>query len=74
MRISAGEALALIFETGKEKLAAENKNPDGSVLEGNKYREGYTHILGLKSKILNQVRSLSAEAGGKGSTKKDLNS
>ncbi|KAJ6337766.1 hypothetical protein OIU76_007447 [Salix suchowensis] len=75
VRISAGEALALIFETGIEKLAAENKTtPDGSVLEGNKYREGYTHILGLKSKILNQVRSLSAEAGGKGSTKKDLNS
>ncbi|KAJ6335272.1 hypothetical protein OIU78_011996 [Salix suchowensis] len=55
VRISAGEALALIFETGIEKLAAENKTtPDGSVLEGNKYREGYTHILGLKSKILNQ--------------------
>ncbi|KAJ6391236.1 hypothetical protein OIU77_025262 [Salix suchowensis] len=46
VRISAGEALALIFETGIEKLAAENKTtPDGSVLEGNKYREGYTHIL-----------------------------
>uniref|UniRef100_A0A6M2F5C7 Interferon-related developmental regulator N-terminal domain-containing protein n=1 Tax=Populus davidiana TaxID=266767 RepID=A0A6M2F5C7_9ROSI len=76
VRISAGEALALIFETGSiEKFAAENKTPrDGSVLEGNKSREGYTHILGLKSKILNQVRSLSAEAGGKGSTKKDLNS
>ncbi|KAG6786458.1 hypothetical protein POTOM_008061 [Populus tomentosa] len=76
VRISAGEALALIFETGSiEKFAAENKTPrDGSVLEGNKSREGYTHILGLKSKILNQVRILSAEAGGKGSTKKDLNS
>ncbi|KAG6784456.1 hypothetical protein POTOM_010151 [Populus tomentosa] len=76
VRISAGEALALIFETGNiEKFATENKTPrDGSALEGNKSREGYTHILGLKSKILNQVRSLSAEAGGKGSTKKDLNS
>ncbi|XP_061969824.1 uncharacterized protein LOC133692717 isoform X1 [Populus nigra] len=76
VRISAGEALALIFETGSiEKFAAENKTPpDGSVLEGNKSCEGYTRILGLKSKILNQVRSLSAEAGGKGSTKKDLNS
>ncbi|CAK7347437.1 unnamed protein product [Dovyalis caffra] len=78
VRISAGEALALIFEIGSiEKFAAENKKtPDGSVPEGNKSHEGYTHIhiLGLKSKILNQVRTLSAEAGGKGSAKKDLNS
>ncbi|KAL9386047.1 hypothetical protein Peur_023057 [Populus x canadensis] len=76
VRIASGEALALIFETGSiEKFATENKTtPDGSVPEGNKSREGYTHILGLKSKILNQVRSLSAEAGGKGSAKKDLNS
>lgn len=76
IRIAAGEALALIFEIGSlEKFAGEAKGPtDGSVQEGNKSREGFTHIQGQKAKILNQVRDLSAEAGGKGSTKKDLNS
>ncbi|KAJ9166326.1 hypothetical protein P3X46_021100 [Hevea brasiliensis] len=76
VRIAAGEALALIFEMGSlEKFTAEPKDStDGSVQEGNKSREGFTHIQGLKVKILSQVRNLSAEAGGKGSTKKDLNS
>lgn len=76
MRIAAGEALALIFEMGSlEKFTAEAKSStNGSVQEGNKSREGLAHIQGLKAKILNQVRNLSAEAGGKGSTKKDLNS
>lgn len=32
------------------------------------------HIQGLKTKVINQVKNLSAEAGGKGSAKKDLNS
>ncbi|XWS24122.1 hypothetical protein CRYUN_Cryun28dG0073700 [Craigia yunnanensis] len=75
MRIAAGEALALIFEMGSlEKFAAEAKgSSDGSVLEGNKSKEGFSHIQGLKGKILNQVRDLSVEAGGKGSAKKDLN-
>ena len=45
----------------------------GSVSEGNKSKEGFSHIQGLKGKILNQVRDLSVEAGGKGSAKKDLN-
>lgn len=76
VRIAAGEALALIFEMGYlEKFATEVKgSTDGSVPGGNKSREGSMHIQGLKAKILNQVRNLSAEAGGKGSTKKDLNS
>ena len=75
MRIAAGEALALIFEMGSlEKFAAEAKaSSDGSVSEGNKSKEGFSHIQGLKGKILNQVRDLSVEAGGKGSAKKDLN-
>ncbi|KAJ0025675.1 hypothetical protein Pint_08652 [Pistacia integerrima] len=68
VRIAAGEALALIFEIGNlEKFSAEaNGSSDGS-------GEGYTPLLGLKGKILNQVRNLSMEAGGKGSAKKDLN-
>ncbi|XP_011654151.1 interferon-related developmental regulator 1 isoform X1 [Cucumis sativus] len=76
VRIAAGEALALIFEIGiLEKFSAETKgSTDGSTLEGSKPREWFIHIQGLKGKILNQVKNLSMEAGGKGSAKKDLNS
>lgn len=64
VRMAAGEALALIFEIGNlEKFSTE---------EGNNTRD-ITHIQGLRAKILNQVRNLSVEAGGKGSAKKDLN-
>ncbi|XP_022718699.1 interferon-related developmental regulator 1-like [Durio zibethinus] len=75
VRIAAGEALALIFEMGSlEKFAAEARSfSDGLISQGNKSKEGFSHKLGLKGKILNQVRDLSAEAGGKGSAKKDLN-
>ncbi|KAA3488739.1 interferon-related developmental regulator 1-like [Gossypium australe] len=75
VRIAAGEALAVIFEMGSlEKFAAETKgSSDGSVSEGNKSKEVFSYIQGLKGKILNQVRDLSVEAGGKGSAKKDLN-
>ncbi|XP_038996611.1 interferon-related developmental regulator 1-like [Hibiscus syriacus] len=74
VRIAAGEALALIFERGSlEKFACEAKGScDGSASEGNKSK-GFSHMHGLKEKILNQVRDLSVEAGGKGSSKKDLN-
>ncbi|KAJ0640355.1 putative armadillo-like helical protein [Helianthus annuus] len=58
VRIVAGEALALIFEIGNlEKISVQD----------------VMHIQRLKAKILNQVRNLSVEAGGKGSAKKDLN-
>ncbi|XVF64178.1 hypothetical protein PTKIN_Ptkin09bG0147200 [Pterospermum kingtungense] len=75
VRIAAGEALGVIFEMGSlKKFAVEAKgSSDGSVSEGNKSKEGFSHIQGLKGKILNQVRDLSVEAGGKGSAKKDLN-
>lgn len=73
IRIAAGEALALIFELGiLEKFSAGAKiSSDSSTEEGNKPRE-YVHIQGLKAKIINQARNLSAEAGGKSSAKKDL--
>ncbi|KDP41629.1 hypothetical protein JCGZ_16036 [Jatropha curcas] len=76
VRIAAGEALALIFEMGNlEKFTTEAKDSSDSLApEGNKSRDRLMHIHGLKAKILNQVRDLSAEAGGKGSIKKDLNS
>lgn len=65
VRIAAGEALALIFEIGNlEKF---------SIQDGNINSRDVTHIQGLRAKILNQVKTLSAEAGGKGLTKKDLN-
>ncbi|XP_021889645.1 uncharacterized protein LOC110808453 isoform X2 [Carica papaya] len=76
VRIAAGEALVLIFEIcSLEKLSAQDKGSnDGSSPERNKSQEGWMHIQGLKTKFLNQVRYLSTEAGGRGSTKKDLNS
>lgn len=75
MRIAAGEALALIFEIGSlEKFSVVSKSSsDSSVGEGNNSRDNI-HIQGLRGKVLNQVRILSVEAGGKGSAKKDLNS
>lgn len=75
VRIAAGEALALIFEVGSlEKFSVEDKgSSDSSTDEANKSKD-ILHIQGLRAKVLNQVRSLSVEAGGKGSAKKDLNS
>ncbi|XP_043709548.1 interferon-related developmental regulator 1-like isoform X1 [Telopea speciosissima] len=77
IRIAAGEAIALIFEIGQlDKLSGEDRHSsDSSVHEGNNSQERYAYIQGLKGKILSQVRNLSVEAGGKGSTnKKDLGS
>ncbi|KAK4770512.1 hypothetical protein SAY87_031044 [Trapa incisa] len=71
VRIAAGEALALIFEMGSFEKSSSSE--DRSIQNGNKPRESIVQIQGLRAKILNQVRSLSMEAGGKGSTKKDLN-
>ncbi|KAK9135387.1 hypothetical protein Syun_014717 [Stephania yunnanensis] len=69
MRIAAGEAIAVIFEVGSlEKFCSEPKDSTDKV------RNGAMHIQGLRAKILNQVRDLAVEAGGKGSAKKDLNS
>ena len=57
-----------------EKFCGEAKaSSDSSDHEKNDSRN-FAHIQGLRAKILNQVRNLSAEAGGRGSTKKDLNS
>lgn len=71
VRIAAGEALALIFEMGSlDKFSGGARDSSDSSTQGGKA----SHIQGLKSKIINQVKNLSAEAGGKGSTKKDLNS
>lgn len=72
IRIAAGEALALIFEIGNLEKFSSKYSSDNSIQEGNNARD-ITHIQGLRAKILNQVRILSAEAGGKGLTKKDLN-
>ncbi|XP_055810816.1 uncharacterized protein LOC129880684 [Solanum dulcamara] len=75
VRIAAGEALALVFDVGSlEKFSVEDKgSSDSSTDEANKSKD-ILHIQGLRAKVLNQVRSLSVEAGGKGSAKKDLNS
>ncbi|KAL3840484.1 hypothetical protein ACJIZ3_025075 [Penstemon smallii] len=75
LRIAAGEALALIFEINTlEKFCGETKvSGDTSAVEENGTRKSM-YVHGLKNKVLNQVRDLSSEAGGKGSAKKDLNS
>ncbi|KAK4348609.1 hypothetical protein RND71_031364 [Anisodus tanguticus] len=75
VRIAAGETLALVFEVGSlEKFSGESKGSSDSSTtdEANKSRE-LLYIQGLRAKVRNQVRTLSAEAGGKGSAKKDLN-
>ncbi|XP_043714031.1 interferon-related developmental regulator 1 [Telopea speciosissima] len=76
VRIAAGEALALIFEIGQiDKSSGEDRgSSDSSVHEGNNSGERYAYVQGLRGKILSQVRNLSVEAGGKGSTKKHLGS
>lgn len=75
IRIAAGEGLALIFEIGNlEKFSVAATGPSDSSNHDEKSAREFTHIQGLRAKILNQVRSLSVEAGGKGSAKKDLNS
>ncbi|KAL7175623.1 hypothetical protein ACSBR2_029256 [Camellia fascicularis] len=75
IRITAGEALALIFEIGDlEKLSGEAKAFSESSIHERNVSQMFADIQGLRGKILNQVRNLSVEAGGKGSNKKDLNS
>ncbi|KAM0950460.1 hypothetical protein DsansV1_C04g0041641 [Dioscorea sansibarensis] len=73
VRIAAGEAIALIFEIGRlDKFSREEGETDSAGHEGFKPR-GFAYVASIKGKILNQVRELSAEAGGKGTGKKDLN-
>ncbi|XP_047983602.1 interferon-related developmental regulator 1-like [Salvia hispanica] len=62
LRMAAGEALALVFEIGSlETFCGEAE-------------DSLMCLHGLRTKVLGQVRGLSAEAGGKGSAKKDLKS
>ncbi|KAJ0973703.1 hypothetical protein J5N97_015668 [Dioscorea zingiberensis] len=73
VRIAAGEAIALIFEIGRlDKFSRQEGETESSDREGSKPR-GFAYVVSLKGKILNQVRDLSVEAGGKGTGKKDLN-
>ncbi|XP_047955468.1 interferon-related developmental regulator 1-like [Salvia hispanica] len=74
VRIAAGEALALIFEKGSpEKFCGESKvSGHHTCIEGDSSRK-IMFVNGLKTKVINQMKDLSAEAGGKGSAKKDLN-
>ncbi|MCI05316.1 interferon-related developmental regulator 1-like, partial [Trifolium medium] len=75
VRIAAGEALALIFEIGViDKFSTEAKNANDVPQEESKPQESYIFLQGLKGKVINQCKNLSAEAGGKGAAKKDLNS
>ncbi|CAA3005316.1 interferon-related developmental regulator 1-like [Olea europaea subsp. europaea] len=74
LRIAAGEALALIFEIGSlEKFSAEAKGSSDISTDGENGQRQLVYIQGLRTKVLNQMRNLSVEAGGKGSAKKDLN-
>ncbi|KAL8230965.1 hypothetical protein R6Q57_000743 [Mikania cordata] len=74
VRIAAGEALALIYEMGNlEKFCGSSKVISDSSVNGDISSRDVNYIHGMRAKVLNQVRDLSAEAGGKGSAKKDLN-
>lgn len=73
--MAAGEALALIFEIGSlEKFCGEPKVFTDPPTDEGKDSRKLIYIHGLRDKVLNQVRGLAAEAGGKGTAKKDLNS
>ncbi|KAG8390960.1 hypothetical protein BUALT_Bualt01G0137800 [Buddleja alternifolia] len=75
LRMAAGETLALIFEMGSlEKFCGETKFSGEHPIDEGVDQRKLMNIHGLKNKVLNQVRGLSSEAGGKGSAKKDLNS
>lgn len=72
VRIVAGEALAVIFDVGDfERYSSERNGSSGDTESA--IKEGYIHLKGLKGKVLNQIRDLASEAGGKGAAKKDLN-
>ncbi|KAL1564744.1 interferon-related developmental regulator 1-like isoform X2 [Salvia divinorum] len=75
LRIAAGEALALIFEIGSlDKFCGDTKDSSEPTIDEGKDSRRLMYLHGLRTKVLGQVRGLSAEAGGKGSAKKDLNS
>ncbi|XP_057780061.1 uncharacterized protein LOC130998662 [Salvia miltiorrhiza] len=75
LRMAAGEALALIFEMGNlDKFCGETKDSSDPTVDEGKDSRKLMYLHGLRTKVLGQVRGLSAEAGGKGSAKKDLNS
>ncbi|XP_047983601.1 interferon-related developmental regulator 1-like isoform X2 [Salvia hispanica] len=75
LRMAAGEALALVFEIGSlEKFCGEAKDSSDPTTDEGKDSRKLMYVHGLRTKVLGQVRGLSAEAGGKGSAKKDLNS
>lgn len=75
LRMPAGEALALIFEVGSlDKFCGETKDSSDHCIDEAKDSRKLMYLHGLRSKVLGQVRGLSAEAGGKGAAKKDLNS
>ncbi|XP_026391712.1 interferon-related developmental regulator 1-like isoform X1 [Papaver somniferum] len=64
VRITAAEAIALIFEMGSlEKFCSEAKSSNEQLVhEGSKCQESQSDIEGLKEKILNQMTNLSMEA------------
>ncbi|XP_057860961.2 uncharacterized protein LOC131069511 isoform X1 [Cryptomeria japonica] len=67
VRIAAGEAIALIFETvnSEDEILDNSDNLDPGSFDLDNF---------LQARILEQMTTLSIEASGKGSSKKDLNS
>jgi hypothetical protein len=52
----------------------EAKNASNVTQEESKPQENYIFLQGLKGKVINQCKSLSVEASGKGSAKKVISS
>lgn len=74
VRIAAGEAIALIFEIASLKLFSGESLDDNLDVEGKVTPGAFASLLALRGKILQQVKTLSVEASGKGLAKKDLSS
>jgi len=75
VRISAGEAIAFIFETINSRDQNGDDHLDSNCLdqENNNSLGSLSFLDKLQSRVLEQMKALSSEAGGKGASKKDLN-
>lgn len=75
VRISAGEAIVFILETIKssDQNGYDNLDSYGLDQENNNSLGSLSSLENLQMIVLEQMKALSIEAGGKGSSKKDLN-
>eukprot|EP00252_Welwitschia_mirabilis_P005038 TRINITY_DN1544_c0_g1_i1.p1 TRINITY_DN1544_c0_g1~~TRINITY_DN1544_c0_g1_i1.p1 ORF type:complete len:423 (-),score=97.49 TRINITY_DN1544_c0_g1_i1:242-1510(-) len=73
VRIAAGEAIAVIFEAINSDETPGCWNKGFSDMDEHPNQTGSFSLRNMEKKILEQMKELSVEASGKGSSKKDLN-